>query len=277
MNFIPFTDKDGPGLYPPVTVGINNIANSPPEAYLALGKELAGGIKRLNVNGNPADNGKIGFMSIGMSNTKREWAAFMKIARTKANKGVVFIPGAQGSYDALRIADEKSPYWTNIDALIKRKGLSNQQVQVVWLKEAVSGEIDSFPAHAKELQGYLTETVAILKKRYTNLKLIFFSSRIYGGYAVKQVSPEPWAYQGAYAVKWLIEDWIKSGTKSPLLFWGPYLWADGLEGRESDKLIWECKDFESDGTHPSPTGSLKVANLLLDFFMTNELTEWFKQ
>lgn len=63
---------------------------------------------------------------------------------------------------------------------------------------------------------------------------------------------------------------------APLLLWGPYLWADGLNPR-NDGLIWEPSDFSaSDGTHASDSGALKVANMLLDFFKTSELAwGWF--
>jgi len=63
---------------------------------------------------------------------------------------------------------------------------------------------------------------------------------------------------------------------SPLLLWGPYLWAAGLNPR-SDGLTWARSDLSpSDGTHPSETGQQKVAGILLDFFKTNELARsWF--
>jgi len=66
-------------------------------------------------------------------------------------------------------------------------------------------------------------------------------------------------------------------VKSPLVIWGPYLWGDGLQPRQADGLIWEQRDFSfSDGTHPSPSGSQKVANLLLRFFKEDpSACSWF--
>ncbi|MEK9138396.1 MAG: T9SS type A sorting domain-containing protein, partial [Bacteroidota bacterium] len=53
-------------------------------------------------------------------------------------------------------------------------------------------------------------------------------------------------------------------------------WADGIVPR-SDGLIWICDDFvTSDRTHPSTSGRLKVANLLLNFFKTDTTARgWF--
>jgi hypothetical protein len=51
--------------------------------------------------------------------------------------------------------------------------------------------------------------------------------------------------------------------------WGPYLWADGTTPRKSDGLIYESKDVDIDGTHPSESGRKKVAELLLRFFQTD--------
>ena len=67
-------------------------------------------------------------------------------------------------------------------------------------------------------------------------------------------------------------------SKSPLLLWGPYLWADGAKGRKLDALVWERSDFGPDGVHPSDSGRQKVANLLLEFLTTDLLAKpWFSK
>lgn len=67
-----------------------------------------------------------------------------------------------------------------------------------------------------------------------------------------------------------------SSHKSPLLLWGPYLWAEGERGRKLDDLIWTRADFAGDGVHPSTSGREKVAKLLLEFVTTDTLARrWF--
>jgi hypothetical protein len=58
--------------------------------------------------------------------------------------------------------------------------------------------------------------------------------------------------------------------------WGPYYWSNGMLGR-SDRLVWDCEDFSSDGTHPSSTfGQLKVTTQLLNFLKTDDTTTpWY--
>jgi hypothetical protein len=47
--------------------------------------------------------------------------------------------------------------------------------------------------------------------------------------------------------------------------------------RRSDGLIWECADFQTDGTHPSPSERSKVANMLLNFFRTEPAAQvWYR-
>src|SRR5208337_3736325 len=101
------------------------------------------------------------------------------------------------------------------------------------------------------------------------------------------LNPEPYAYESAFAVRWLIEDQIggkrhlncdpdRGEVTAPLLLWGPYLWADGVKGRKVDDLIWKREDLGGDGTHPSPSGQRKVAGLLLCFFKTDATAKpWF--
>jgi len=125
-------------------------------------------------------------------------------------------------------------------------------------------------------QEALRQIVAIIRQRFPNLQLLYLSSRIYAGYASTPLNPEPAAYDGGFAVKWLIEERMAGKIGGPWLGWGPYLWTDGLKGR-SDGLIWTCEDVAPDGTHPSiPTGANKVGQLLLDFFSTDALAkDWF--
>jgi hypothetical protein len=72
-------------------------------------------------------------------------------------------------------------------------------------------------------------------------------------------------------------DPAKGTVRSPLLLWGPYLWADGKTPRKSDGLVWLREDLAADGTHPSDTnGTVKVARLLLNFFRTDPLARtWY--
>ena len=49
-------------------------------------------------------------------------------------------------------------------------------------------------------------------------------------------------------------------VRAPLLLWGPYLWADGVNPR-SDDLVWLLTDLESDHVHPSPSGEEKVSTM----------------
>jgi hypothetical protein len=132
-----------------------------------------------------------------------------------------------------------------------------------------------------------------LKIRYPNIQIVYFSSRIYAGYATTTLNPEPYAYESAFAVKWLVQAQIDqtrtgavvdpragnldSDSVAPWMVWGPYLWADGLNPR-SDGLIWTRADLENDGTHPARSGEEKVGALLLDF-LKNEPTarDWFVQ
>ncbi len=124
-----------------------------------------------------------------------------------------------------------------------------------------------------------------------NLRIVYLSSRIYAGYASTPLNPEPYAYESAFSVRWLIQDQIRgkpelnydparAEAKSPLLLWGPYLWGDGLTPRKTDGLVWERKDLsQRDGTHPGdPSGREKVAQMLLKFFKTDPTARlWFTE
>jgi hypothetical protein len=143
------------------------------------------------------------------------------------------------------------------------------------MEEAIANENQPFPADSQQLEQDLQGIIAVLTAHFPNLRLIYLSSRIYAGYAVSTLNPEPFAYESGFSVKWTVAGRLAEPNARPWVAWGPYTWADGLDAR-SDGLTWACSDFEPDGTHPSPQGSNKVANMLLSFFTTNPTTQtWF--
>ncbi|HUG64024.1 MAG TPA: hypothetical protein VMK83_02285 [Gaiellaceae bacterium] len=261
----------GGGLYP-------GGANAPTGRYLAQGSAAARGVVPRVAGGKPDPDGRIVLLSIGMSNTTQEFQAFTRSAAADATTSprMLLVDGAQGGQDAQRIADPSAPFWARVDERLARAGATARQVQVVWLKQAIARETRSFPADARGLQASLRSIVSIMRARYANLKLVFLSSRTYAGYATTSLNPEPYAYQSAFAVRWLIGERMAGKVVGPWLGWGPYLWTDGTKGRR-DGLQWTCGDVREDGTHPSPSGQAKVAGLLLRFFKASSTSQsWFR-
>jgi hypothetical protein len=249
------------GLYPS---GLNR----PPQKYLRKGTEAA---KRVR----PID-GKIVLLSIGMSNASDEFAAFKRSADRdpQKNSSLVVVDGAQDGFDSRR-ARSQPIFWETIDDRLSDAGVTPEQVQAVWLKEAVAGEQRRFPKDAKGLQSDLRAILRIMRVRYPNVKLVYLSSRTYGGYSITGTNPEPAAYDSAYAVRGIIQERIRGSIKGPWLFWGPYLWTDGMAGR-NDGLVWTCDDVEADGMHPSRSGIQKVVNMLTTFFKTDPTAKrWY--
>ena len=245
----------------------------------------------MDSTGQPSPEGKYVFVSIGMSNCTQEFSTFIPLANADTGKSprLVIVDGAQGGQTAAIISNPNAAFWSVVDQRLANAGVAPRQVQVAWLKEANARPTAPFPLHADTLSMQLGAIGRILKDRYPNIKICYLSSRIYGGYASTTLNPEPYAYESGFAVKWIIEDQINGDSalnfdstngpaEAPYLAWGPYLWADGLVPR-SDGLVWECGDFSTnDGTHPSPSGRMKVANMLLNFFQTNPAAQvWYKR
>ncbi len=294
----PLTDMTGRQKYKGQDGGLyGRGSNRPPKAHLEAARRELAQIRGLDAEGKPARYGKIVLISVGMSNTTQEFSRFKKL--TDADRGksprVVIVDCAQGGKDAANWCDKTDKRYRNVWSTVLRRlkaaGVTAQQVQAVWMKHArrQPASHGRFPAHAREFQGHLGSIVKLLKRRFPNLRLCYLSSRIYAGYANTPLNPEPYAYQSAFAVRWLIRQQMEGSAElnydpkrgkvnAPLLLWGPYLWADGIKGRKIDDLVYHRQDLAADGTHPSDSGRLKVAKLLLKFFKTDPLAKsWFRR
>jgi hypothetical protein len=264
--------------------------NEPPEKHLEAALRQAKAIQPLDAEGKPSGDGKIGFISIGMSNTTQEFSVFVRLANADPAKSprVAIVDGAQGGMDARAWAEPENPNrpnavdpWKTLDRRLQQAGVSPNQVQVAWIKQAciAPGSLGAFPKHAQVMKGHMVRILRKARERFPNLRIAYLSSRIYAGYAKTPLNPEPYSYESAFVVRWLIQDQIKGEASlagAPVLLWGPYLWADGRKGRKIDDLVWKPEDLGPDGTHPSDLGRRKVAGLLLRFMKTDPTAKaWY--
>lgn len=291
VGFIPLNDL-GASYFRGFQGGLyGNGSNSLPQLHEKDGTDLAAKIVPLDLNGNyDPVNGRIVLLSVGMSNTSLEFNALMSIAQGHpgVNPKLKLVNGAQGGFHIDLLTDSNGVYWSNVMQILANAGVSKLQVQAVWYKNVDRANPDTtFPGNPLSLMPKHKTVLNILNNKFPNLKQCYFASRIYGGYATTPTSPEPNAYYSGWAAKWVIEDQISGdtviafkgqGKRSPWIGWGAYIWADGIMPR-SDGLTWICPDdFNTDGTHPSAAGRVKVANLLFTFFMNSKTTmPWFRR
>jgi hypothetical protein len=274
------------GLYP-------RGANNPPPEHLAAGTEIATNqIRPLNASGDYDHvNGRIVMISVGMSNTTIEFSRFVPLANSDPAKNprLVIVDGAQGGQDASAWVNPTAATWNTVNSRLSSAGVTPAQVQVAWVKQARANpnSLGAFPVHAQVLQSNLEDIARNLKTNYPNVKLTYFSSRTRAYTNIAgSLNPEPFAYESAFSVRWVIENQIngtgnlnfdpaRGAVVAPWLAWGAYLWTDGTNPR-SDGFVWLCSDLQTDYTHPSNTGAAKVDQELLAFFKTHATAApWF--
>ncbi|TWU62592.1 hypothetical protein V7x_43270 [Crateriforma conspicua] len=251
-----YKGEDG-GLY-------GNRNNEPPIEHQQSAKRQLAEIVPRDTEGNPAADGRIVMISIGMSNATQEFSVFKRMADDDSSKSpsLTIVDCAQGGQAMHQWASAEARPWPVAEQRLSAAGVSRPQVQVAWVKLANMRPQGDLQKHGRELYDDTLRVLRVARQRFPNLRVVYLSSRTYGGYSTSTLSPEPYAYESAFVCRWLIQDQIQEkqgfdydasrGTaEAPLLLWGPYIWANGVNGRNSDGLVWERADFAKDGTHPS--------------------------
>src|SRR5438067_6983599 len=174
---IPLDDL-GPGTYKGFIGGLYPAgSNTRPAAHNNAALDIASNqIKPLNASGNPdSANGKIVMISVGMSNTTQEFASkgtqnfkLRADADPTKNSQLILVDGAQGGQDAAAWIDPTAATWGVLSQRLTATGVTPQQVQVAWLKEALiqPNNYGAFPAHAKTLQTDLEIILRNLKAKF---------------------------------------------------------------------------------------------------------------
>jgi hypothetical protein len=277
------------GLYP-------NGSNVRPSSHDSDGVNFAYGIQPLDSNGNPSSTGKYVLMALGESTAQNEFNRFLPIANSDPakNSSLKIVNGSQGGATPKDFADINSFYWGMVlNNYLPQNGVTAKQVVAIWMEDTDGIATGTFPTDIANLQSEYESMMQNMHTLFPNLKLVYFSPRVYGGYSNGVGSPdnpEPYAYEVGFAVKWAIQDQLNGNANlnynpalgpvvAPWMSWGTYYWSNGMLGRR-DGLVWDCADFSADGTHPSSTGGrlgqLKVATQLLNFLKTDDTTiPWY--
>src|SRR3989440_1351208 len=293
------------GLYP-------SGGNTEPASHAAARQARAQAVTPLDASGAPSAGGKVVLLSLGMSNTTQEFCSgsstttncstWSFMGQAAADVGVnhatlAIVNGARGGQDAQTWEAATDANYDSVrDNRLIPLGLTERQVQVVWVKQADAGPRDSLAsaqADAFALESRLANIARALKTRYPNLKMIFLSSRIYAGYATTTLNPEPYAYESGFAVKWVIQaqiDQMANGgvvtgaragdqeynSSAPWLAGGPHPLAGGITTPQSDGLNLQASDFVQDGAHPPQNGQQKGGAMVLAVFQGSPFTQcWF--
>ena len=265
----PYKGEDG-GLY-------GDGRNEPPEAHRAAYLNESEKIRPLDQDGRPSDDGKIGLISIGFSNTSIEWEDFKRTADADPQKSssVVIVNGSIGGRSAVMWAWDGADVlpkaeqdrldkemdvvrmpktgrrssigldkdtWPTLATRIEVAGLSAKQVQAVWLKhvEANPKPLGEFPAHARALEADIIAILNIARQHYPNLHVAYLSSRTFGGWSGRASgSPEPYAYESGFGTRWVVQSQIQGN---------PRLNYDPARGEVKAPLViwgpylWACGD-----------------------------------
>lgn len=259
-GLVPLTDL-GPGMtYKGYDGGLyGQGSNQPPTALLNAALGAAAAVQPLNRSGARSPHGRIGVIAIGQSTTRQWFPYFQRLARQLPSRFVLVNAGQDGKVTQ-SWAYSSGP-WVQASRMVASSGLTRFQVQVaiVDLLRIYPWKDGGLQAQIKAYRADLTRIVAKAKASYPNLRLVYVLPFHYAGYTDGRVTREPYGYQEGFGVRQLIE---KQGRVSPVLLWGPYVWADMANPA-----------YYYDGIHFTTPGRSQMASLMWSFWKQDPVAQ----
>lgn len=294
LGLIPLPDL-GPDYYHGMQGGLYpGGSNERPADHLEACIERVSQIQPLNTYGEPDPDGRVVMMSIGASNPLTEFQRFVNAATEfePVNDKLSFHNGCIGGVGIQKMNSIDEMYWTlALDKLVD-SGFSVNQVQVIWIEQENTQNIDTvFPGAPNDLVNDYKLLLQVIHEIFPNVQICYITARAYAGYA----DPDefdlghgllyPRDYYNGWAIKFLIEKVINNApgfqtegpsANIPFITWGSYHWTDGSSPRE-DGLFLDCDiDVSDDGLHLSGQGEYKFGQQLFEFFKTDATAAyWF--
>jgi hypothetical protein len=269
------------GLYPH--------ANDTPSGQYA--KDLlhfASHITPLDSNGKPSENGKIVFISLGVSTGGHNMYALMAktIGNPRTNPSLLLANCNNGSGNASlnSLMNPNDLYWIHVSLILRSYHISYKQVQVIYLETDDSSAINSFPERPYQVRDDFKIAMQVCKAKFKHLRLVYVLGRTTTFSKIQVQNIEPCPYYNGWGEKFFIEDQINGapGTKykgdsavAPLVTWGWYQWADGTNIPRKDGFVW-TKDDTIDGLHADPAGQDTLATRFQNFLLTDRYASiWY--
>jgi len=102
-------------------------------------------------------DGKIVLLSVGMSNTWQEFKVFIDLAQADptVNPDLAIVNGAIPGQASQAIDSPDASYWSLLDNKLAEAGVTPEQVQIIWLKQAHAFPRGTFPAGPQQFQDEL--------------------------------------------------------------------------------------------------------------------------
>lgn len=283
------------GMYP----GGTNELTGP---HLKSGKTIAKGIKPLDGDGNVNfGDGVVLVAGFGPSVPGHIYNKFVDHVRTPSEKYDMnpcmdainlCVGGKDISYPTADSLFED--YWEGLVQKVYDVGYTPEQVQIGWMYFNAKGLIAPpvFPTQSLNMVESYIQFINKAKEFFPNLKIMYISSRHWGGYADTTLAEfyslaEPSSYQNSWTVKWTVETQINmtdtrlqykgANSKAPYILWGPNFWCDGEAKRmwDDEKYICELSFDEDDGYHLSDQQDSKDALDILDVMYYGEVGKQF--
>lgn len=251
-------------------IGLPPVAITRTPAQLAAGLEAASRITPRALNGNPAENGKVVFLSVGMSNTSNVWNGFrsaMNQAGT-APSTLKWVDATKGGAGAPQWADPTCDCWTDLDAKLVKQNVSAKQVQAIFLMLVTPHPWQSPSVNAARYAQDVESILNQLEAQFPNLQIVYLAGNYYGGYDTNQdKTPEPHGYWENRELQGIQDShagvWVSAATSM--------LWTDGATPRW-DGLTLLCSDTTDGGVHLNATGKAKMGGWLYDSLMSDPTT-----
>jgi hypothetical protein len=247
-------DQLGPGkAYQGMDGGLyGGGSNQPPAGLLNAALAAAGSVVPRNFLGGPSASGKVGVIAIGQSTTKQWFPDFQRLARSLSGR-FVFVNGGQDNMVAQIWARSPAP-WQVADSMVASGGLSRLQVQVAFIDSARirSWNDGNLAEQVASYSADLARIVGLAKAHYPNLSLVYFLPFHDTEYVTaRRMLREPYTYQLGFGIRRVVDT---QGHGSPVLLWGPYVWAAIAD-----------PSYFYDGIHFTQAGRAAMASLMWNF------------
>jgi hypothetical protein len=192
---------------------------------------------------------------------------------------VKFCNGCQGGIRTDEWANPDHTAWTDFAAALTAAGITASQLRVVFWMDYANAGTGTFEGEVEQVNIWTEAVVANVIAKYPSVQIVYLCAHHYVGYSAPALWDvyEPLGYWNVWSHKRVVAG--RSGTATPWVVVGPYVWANGIAAR-LDRREYVCIDFEqtggSSGIHLNPSGAKKATLDWMRFLHHDHSARWYR-